>query len=259
LAGLPQTALTDNPVCPACNGAPRQSYFRHGQWQLYTCASCGLIYLDPAPAPETLAALYNDAYQGTQTGYFAKPELKLRRSLIRVRIIQRYVKSGAGNFLDIGCNGGFMVEAARRKGFTGWGIDLDPVSIDYARRSYPGNQFFYGPVSDFDPRDPQGAPVTFAAAYCSEVIEHVPEPQGFLWDIYRLLSPGGVLYLTTPDISHWRRPRRLLDWDAFCPPSHLLYFNPRNLIALAERCGFELISRRPAWKPGIKLIVRRPA
>ena len=246
-------------MCPACGGAARQSYFRHGQWQLYACVSCGLIYLDPVPAPETLAALYTDAYNGTQTGYFAKPELKLRRSLIRVRIIQRHVKMGAGNFLDVGCSGGFMVEAARCRGFTGWGIDLDAVSIDYARQSYPLNQFFHGGVSDFVPRDPRGATVTFAAAYCSEVIEHVPEPQGFLRDIYRLLAPGGVLYLTTPDISHWRRPRRLLDWDAFCPPSHLLYFSPKNLIALVERCGFELISRRPAWKPGIKLIMRRPA
>jgi 2-polyprenyl-3-methyl-5-hydroxy-6-metoxy-1,4-benzoquinol methylase len=90
------------------------------------------------------------------------------------------------------------------------------------------------------------------------VIEHVPQPQLFLRDIYRLLLPGGLLYLTTPDISHWRRPRKLENWDGFCPPSHLLYFNPANLISLVQRCGFELVSRRPAWKPGVKLVLRRP-
>ncbi len=245
--------------CPACDCAARERYFSDAEWQLYTCAACGLVYLDPAPGPEALAALYHDAYAGAQTGYFAKPQAKLRRSLIRLRIIQRHAISTGGNFLDIGCNGGFMVEAARRKGFTAWGVDLDRVSIDYARAHFPDSHFFHGAVSEFDPRGADGAPVRFTAAYCSEVIEHVPQPQSFLRDIYRLLLPGGVLYLTAPDISHWRRPRDLARWDGFCPPSHILYFSPKNLIALAQRCGFELITRRPAWKPGIKLILRRPA
>jgi len=209
------------------------------------------------PGPEALAALYHDAYDGAKSGYFAKPDAKMRRSLIRLRILRRYAKPG-GNFLDIGCNGGFMVEAARQSGFAAWGLDPDAVSIGYARAHFPQNQYFQGLISDFDPRDKNGAPVRFSAAYCSEVIEHVPQPQAFLRDIFRLLLPGGALYLTTPDISHWRRPRQLAQWDGFCPPGHLIYFNPDNLIALIRRCGFELVTRRPAWKPGVKLIVRRP-
>jgi len=133
------------------------------------------------------------------------------------------------------------------------------VSLGYAREHFPDNQYFHGLIADFDPKDASGGPIRFDVAYCSEVIEHVPQPQDFLRDIYRLLRPGGLLYLTTPDISHWRRPRKLANWDGFCPPSHLLYFAPKNLISLAQRCGFELVSRRPAWKPGIKLVLRRPA
>ena len=49
----------------------------------------------------------------------------------------------------------------------------------------------------------------------------------------------------------------LARWDAFCPPSPCLYFSPKSLIALAQHCGFELLQRRPAWKPGIKLLLRR--
>jgi len=258
---MPETdaSLTGCSACPACNAVARAPYCPDGQWPLFTCALCGLIYLDPMPGPTALAALYHNAYDGARTGYFAKSDSKLRRSLVRLRIIRRFGKAGGGNFLDVGCNGGFMVEAARRTGFTAWGIEPDVVSLDYARRHFPDNRYFHGLISDFDPRDANGAPIQFSVAYCSEVIEHVPQPQPFLRDIYRLLLPGGLLYLTTPDISHWRRPRQLADWGGFCPPSHVLYFSPKNLISLVQRCGFELVSRRPAWKPGIKLVLQRPA
>ncbi len=249
--------MIPTPACPACNATQRRPYHQHGQWELYLCAGCGLIYLDPMPDAATLASMYHNAYDDASTGYFSKPESKLRRSSTRIRIIKRLGGFSGGNFLDVGCNGGFMVEAARRGGFQAWGVEPDPVSVEYARTHYPANNYFNGLIADFDPKDSNGAPVKFNAAYCCEVIEHVPQPQEFLRAIHRLLEPGAILYLTTPDISHWRRPRDLERWDGFCPPSHCLYFTPSSLTALAQRCGFELIQRRPAWKPGIKLVLRR--
>lgn len=203
--------------------------------------------------------MYHDAYDGASTGYFSKPESKIRRSLIRVRIIEKFAGKTGGSFLDVGCSGGFMVEAAHQRGFNAWGVELDLVSVEYARTHYPANTYFHGLIGDFVPTDSNGTPVKFNAAYCCEVIEHVPQPQDFLRDIHRLMEPGAILYLTTPDISHWRRPRDLAKWDGFCPPAHCLYFTPASLTALAQRCGFELIQRRPAWKPGIKLVLRRSA
>lgn len=250
--------MTACPSCPACDALARSPFYRQQGWELFTCGACGLVYLDPMPTEASLAAMYHDAYNGAETGYFAKPRTKLRRSLTRLRIIRRFAGAVGVKFLDIGCNGGFMVEAARRSGFTAWGIEPDSVSLDYARKHFPANHYFHGLIADFAPQDKDGAPIRFDVAYCSEVIEHVPRPQAFLRDIYRLLTPGGILYLTTPDISHWRRPRLITQWDGFCPPSHCLYFSPENLIAMAKRCGFELLNRRPAWKPGIKLVLRRP-
>jgi hypothetical protein len=71
------------------------------------------------------------------------------------------------------------------------------------------------------------------------------------------MKPGGLLYITTPDIGHWRRPKDITTWDAFCPPSHCVYFTPKNLRLLLERHGFQVSHRRFAWKPGIKIIARR--
>lgn len=252
------TRMSPSPECPACLYAHHRAYFSSAQWRLQQCEVCGLVYLDPLPGPAELAALYTDAYDGATAGYFAKAESKLRRAGVRMRIMARLAKRTEGNFLDIGCNGGFMTEMARARGFKAWGLDIDPVSIEYAAANFPGGRFFAGPIEDFAPVDAHGLKARFDLVYCSEVIEHVPEPRQFLERIFQLLSPGGMLYLTTPDISHWRRPRDLNRWDAFCPPSHCLYFTPPSLIRLALSCGFALHSRRPAWKPGIKLVLLRP-
>lgn len=42
----------------------------------------------------------------------------------------------------------------------------------------------------------------FDAVICCEAIEHVPCPRRFLAEVRSLLSPGGVLVLTTPNVAH---------------------------------------------------------
>jgi SAM-dependent methyltransferase len=39
---------------------------------------------------------------------------------------------------------------------------------------------------------------TFDIVFCTEVMEHVPEPLAFLEEIYRVLKPGGKVIMTTP-------------------------------------------------------------
>jgi SAM-dependent methyltransferase len=236
--------------CAVCGGRDRAPFWQGNGMTLLRCQGCELVALEPPPAPETVAALYSDTYRDATTGYFAKVDEKMRRSRLRMRIIARHMPGG--RFLDVGCNGGFMVEAAREAGFAAWGVEIDPVSVAYARSRYPLNRYFEGTIEDFAPSAPQ-----FDAVYCSEVIEHVPDVNAFVAAIAKLMRGGGVLYITTPDISHWRVPRRIEDWDAFCPPSHCVYFSPANLARLLANHGIEVFRKSPAFKPGIKFLARR--
>ncbi|MFQ5958751.1 MAG: class I SAM-dependent methyltransferase [Alphaproteobacteria bacterium] len=244
--------LRYDPACQACGAEACTPALSHAGVELYRCNECGLVFLHPMPCAAEVATFYDDAYEGATTSYFTKVDKKMRRSRGRVRQIRRYVR--AGRFLDVGCNGGFVVEAARKQGFDAYGIDPDPVSIAYAREHYPRNTYFTGMMEAYDPGG-----LRFDAVYCSEVIEHVPDVNAFVAAIANAMAPGAVLYLTTPDISHWRRPRDLTQWDAFCPPSHCLYFSPHNLILLLDRHRFSVIRRRLAFKPGIKLFARKAA
>lgn len=247
--------MAASPPCPICDTS-HTSTIRAAGATLRRCGTCDFVWLDPLPGRADVAALYDDAYARASTGYFAKAEKKLARARRRLRQILKLLPGGAAGrtFLDVGCNGGFTVEAAREAGFAAFGVEPDPVSVAYARQHYPQATYVTGLIeeADFGGR-------RFDVVYCSEVIEHTPDPNRFVARLAEATAPGGILYLTTPDISHWRRPRDLARWDAFCPPSHCLYFSPRNLERLLAKHGFDVVRRRLALKPGIKLFARRRA
>jgi SAM-dependent methyltransferase len=224
--------------------------------QLFQCDNCKFVWLDPLPDGAQIISLYDDAYSNATSGYFGKVPSKLARSRKRARYIVDRLSGGAHgkSFLDVGANGGFMAKAAQEIGFDVAGIEPDVVSVAYAREHYPGIAFQHGLLENAD----FGSQL-FDVIYCSEVIEHVADCNRFAAKLASLLRPGGLLYITTPDVGHWHRPRDVTRWDAFCPPSHCIYFRPGNLKMLLENHGFDVLSKRFAWKPGIKFIASRKA
>jgi len=249
MTGTAAAAAAD-PRCPVCDGAPQAFAMAANGHDLYRCGGCETLYVHGLPSSLDLAATYEDSYDGATSGYFAKVDKKMRRARGRIRALRRHVPGG--RFLDIGCNGGFVVEVAREAGFDAWGVEVDSVSLAYARQHYPANGYHHGIIEDFRPD--RG----FDLIYSSEVIEHVADPRVFITSVFRLLNPGGVLYVTTPDISHWRRPRDLGRWDGFNPPVHCVYFNPASLRLLLENAGLRVLRKLPAFKPGIKMIAQKP-
>lgn len=227
----------------------------HNGCHLRRCSDCGLVYMDPPPSAAVLHALYDREYSGTPL-YLAKAEKKMRRIRHRARQIARVARLAHQreplSFLDIGCSGGFMVEAAREQGFVAAGIEPDRMAVEFARTAYPRNEYFEGLLETADLGERQ-----FDVIYCSEVIEHAPDCHAFLTRLTAIMKDGGLLYLTTPDIDHWRRPKNILEWDGFAPPGHCLYFNPTNLEMLLARHGLAVVRRSFAWKPGIKLYARK--
>lgn len=249
---LSPAALSPVPICPVCLGTRASQFTEANGLDLYSCGECATLFVHPPPGPAETRAFYADRANGATTGYFAKPDKKMRRSRGRVRTLRRFAPE-AGRLLDVGCSGGFIVEAAREAGLAATGVDLEPPAIAYARRHFPANDFFCGTVEEFAAT----APDPFDIVYCSEVIEHVPEVRSFCRIIAGLLRPGGLLYITTPDLTHWSQPSDVRRRSGFSPPGHCVYFTPRSLIRLLESFGFDLLRKRLAFKPGIKLICRK--
>jgi SAM-dependent methyltransferase len=75
----------------------------------------------------------------------------------------------------------------------------------------------------------------FDAVICTEVLEHVPEPQQVLDELYRILKPGGIICLTTPQ-----------GWGVHQEPYDYFRFTCYGLSYLFEKSGFKVIQIRPS-------------
>ena len=151
------------------------------------------------PDAAELARQYTAEDGAIDAGAYPKAASRFRRARIKALRFVRYIRGR--DAIDIGCCCGFMVEAMRRVGARAAGLDINPQAITYAERHSPENHFFCGDVAAFEGRD-----LAFDFVYSSEVIEHVPDVARYTALLARITRPGGHVYITTPDIGHWRVP-----------------------------------------------------
>jgi SAM-dependent methyltransferase len=86
---------------------------------------------------------------------------------------------------------------------------------------------------------------TFDMVFCSEVIEHMVNPENLVKEIYRVLRPEGKLLLSTPNSAFWvYRVASLLGYtlSELQHPKHFIFFSRRSLRQLVQKEGFLPIS-----------------
>ena len=205
----------------------------------------GLVRLREMPGAVGEAEPLGPAYIAK---YEAKSGPKRRRSLARARWLRRHARGDT--LLDVGSNVGIFVDAAGAAGFRPTGIEPEPALVAHARVRYPDFQFHHTLLEDFATTE------RFAAIYCSEVIEHAPDPARFAAALLALLQPGGVLFLTTPDIAEYTHGGQVVrDLGA---PDHKLYFTRENIEPFLRSVGFSAVAHKFSLRrKGIRVLATR--
>jgi SAM-dependent methyltransferase len=114
------------------------------------------------------------------------------------------------------------------------GVDNDESVVASVREGMPATvRLEVGDVTALPYDD-----ASFDVAVCFEVIEHVPEPERVLDELRRVLRPGGLLVVSTPNR------------DVYTPgnPFHLRELTPHELqAALSERFRSAQLFRQHTW------------
>jgi 2-polyprenyl-6-hydroxyphenyl methylase / 3-demethylubiquinone-9 3-methyltransferase len=156
-----------------------------------------------------------------------------RMNPARIGWIEGFVQ-GPTRILDVGCGAGLAAETLARHGHDVLGIDAAGEAIEAARTHAEGQGLaltYRACLAE----DLVAEGARFPLITCLEVIEHVPDPAGFLRVLAGLLEPDGVLVLSTLNRTRrsWLAAKvgaeyllRMLpvgthDWKAFITPAEL--------------------------------------
>jgi 2-polyprenyl-3-methyl-5-hydroxy-6-metoxy-1,4-benzoquinol methylase len=237
-------------ACPLCGGLESiQEQFRLTGW-LQRCRTCDMVFSESDVIPTTL---YEEAFSDNDHfyhGYADEGERLLAGTSTHIawgwrQFFRRVaIPAGGGSILDIGCSTGVFLAEARRRG---WGhvegIEISPSAAAFARR------LLHSEVHELPLESANLKAESFDAVTIYEVIEHLPNPAGFVREIARVLRPEGTVTFTTPNWeSIWERKCRDVHR---APPYHLNYFTPSTMTKLLTSAGFTDVrtARKPvAWK-----------
>ena len=228
--------------CDLCNSSNKEHAYSitatDPAFEVSRCRTCGHLYMDPPFSGKELEKMYTEDYF---TGKAAFSYTDERENIpgfravadARIRRIRRLAgwKNGTGRrFLDIGCSFGSLLDAAKRAGFTTFGMDISEAAA--AEASVKGHTVLQGsPEMTALPGSPLDA-VTMV-----EVIEHLVSPSTALAKISEAIRPGGLLLIQTANMNGRQAVKAGADYHYFLP-GHLHYFSRQTLTELLKKNNF---------------------
>ena len=184
----------------------------------------------------------------------------LRAGWITRRLKRHFPASFAGEILDVGCGAGLLAESLARAGFPVLGLDAAPAAIAAAEAHAKGQalplRYRTGRIETLIAEH-----MTFPVVTALEVIEHVPDPAGFMAALEAALAPGGLLVVSTLN----RTLRSLLtakigaeyvarllpigthDWRQFIQPRALSTFAAKAGLRTVDSAGMSFDPLRRRW------------
>lgn len=184
------------------------------------CVDCQMVSLPLHHAPPL-------SYEDAADPYYL--EQAPQRIANAHRLLEGLPKGG--RLLEIGCACGFLLVAARERGFTVEGVELSAWASGHARETY-GLAVTTGTLETL-----AAAPATYDAVVMADVIEHLPDPRRTVAEINRLLRPGGRLLLLTPDVGSITARLAGPRWWGLLD-DHYYYFSRDTLRRMLESEGY---------------------
>ncbi|MBI2283788.1 MAG: class I SAM-dependent methyltransferase [Bacteroidetes bacterium] len=148
-----------------------------------------------------------------------------------------------GNFLDLGFGLGEELALFSQLGFSVFGTEFDQDCIQFIQPILPNATLFQGDLLE------TGYPDNFFdVIHMYHVIEHLLDPNAYIRELNRILKPGGILIIGTPDIgSAAYKIFRLLNFITLRVPlivdglEHTVIFNQKNLSDLIKKNDFDVL------------------
>lgn len=222
--------LSKNAACPLCGGGAAPA----GMPGLLDCTDCALSFREDMYSGSAVyeEGLEEGIYGAAKKDLFCEALDRLEEEL-----------PAKGRLLDIGCASGDFMRAAAARGWRAEGVELNPALALKAEAA----GFTVSPLTVEKARLDRGA---YAVITVFEVFCLMDKPAAAAAELFRLLKPGGLLYVRDFNAAFHLPLARLEAAGVFerwgLKPSvlHNFNFRARTLKLMLEVAGFTEVSVR---------------
>ncbi|MHB1458363.1 MAG: class I SAM-dependent methyltransferase [Armatimonadota bacterium] len=213
--------MVDAVKCPVCGSDSWNTTIQGDGFSVVICAKGCIARTDPAPPPEDNVPPV-DGFTETTRDAISSVEFRFAE-----RIYGRLSRfKTSGRLLDVGSGGGHLVKIARERGFDAVGIEMTELGVEYARcvldihlisGSFPEHEF---------------EPESFDVVVMKHVLEHIPDPGAAVSEANRILRPGGIVVIESPNFNSLMRKVKGAEWEGLQPGQHAWQLSPSSVSKL---------------------------
>lgn len=209
------------------------------------CPECGLVRMEIIPTPDQISSHYE---QRTAGGNYDLSLHQKREDTVNADMFKRFaglldVEIKGARILDVGCFTGDFLDHAAKAGMETWGLELQPEAARIAGEKHGGRVLntFMEDTEAFEPE-------SFDCVAALGLIEHLADPVVLMDLVSRVLKPGGLLFIQTPDTGSVLAKLMGRHWFCYAPVEHIHYFSRKNLGQLLAGHGLRTIWSQTHWK-----------
>lgn len=164
---------------------------------------------------------------------------------MEVAWILRHLPTEATRVLDVGCGNGALFDALGPGRTTG--LDYCAAGLTHTRAAYSTV-----PLMCADATRLPVSSKSFDIITAQHVIEHLEASAAACRDWHRVLRPGGLLLLLTPNV-------RFIDPGVFEDETHVCLYNEHSLTERLVHAGFEIVELCSLGLPWFRSYQRLPS
>ena len=235
-----------------CRTHPLYNSILPGTISWKQCHSCGHSFTDGYFTAEALDILFHKA-NDHQLLTVDKMEQARAVAATIVDKISSILSKQEGKWLDIGFGNGALLLTCAEYGFEPVGIDLRKEAVEKVKPL--GIEAYCQELVDFEQFG------NFTVISMADVLEHMPYPKKALARAYKLLAPGGVLFVSCPNADSvvWKSLTESQINPYWGEIEHYHNFGRQRLYELLTEHGFEPvnygISKR--YRVGMEVISKK--
>ncbi|MDA8716504.1 class I SAM-dependent methyltransferase [Alphaproteobacteria bacterium] len=219
------------------------------EFEYLDCKNCGNIYLRNRPKVSELSTIYPNNYltydyEKLLGGLIFKLRNKVQS--VKVKPLLRHLDDD-DYIVDVGCGAGDFLSLVKEFGKKNWrllGVDFSEAAIK--KLESRGIEGLVGRIEDQKNDQLMGV----GCFVMLQLIEHVENPKDLMQHCVRMLRPGGIILIETPNPYAWD-PKLFKKryWGCWHAPRHWNILSPDLIKNLAKDCGLEVVEHNYTLNP----------